>query len=116
MSAISTESPDQNAESWAEWLKVHPNSIRVTAVVIFFLFWEVAARHSNPMFMTYPSAIVKACWELTLTGELPQALLASAIPFFAGLAISIVAGIAIGIAMGQSWLLEYVMDPFVNAF
>jgi NitT/TauT family transport system permease protein len=115
MTAISNETDDYLAESQKEWLKAHPNLIRVTAVAIFFVFWEVAARHSNPMFMTYPSAILSAAWELTLTGELPQALIASAIPFFAGLAISIVAGIAIGIAMGQSWLVEYAMDPFVNA-
>jgi NitT/TauT family transport system permease protein len=67
------------------------------------------------MFMTYPTAILKAAWELTVSGELPQALLASAIPFFAGLTISIVGGIALGILIGQFWWLEYILDPFINA-
>src|SRR3546814_10696153 len=37
-------------------------------------------------------------------------------PFAIGTAISIVAGIVIGILMAESRLVEYILDPFVNAF
>jgi ABC-type nitrate/sulfonate/bicarbonate transport system permease component len=67
------------------------------------------------MFMTYPSAIFKAAWGLIVSGELPQAFLSSMYPFVVGLVISIVGGIAIGIMIGQFWLLEYALDPFLNA-
>ena len=96
MSAISAGPVEAERESWPSWLKAHPNVIRISSVVVFFVFWEFAARHANPMFMSYPSAILSAAWELTLTGELPEALVASAIPFLIGLAISVVAGIALG--------------------
>lgn len=98
-----------------EWLKTHPNALRLLSVVAFFIFWEYVGRSANPMFMTYPSAIFRAGWGLTLNGELPQAFLDSMIPFFSGLAISIVGGILIGILIGQFWWLEYILDPFVNA-
>ena len=118
MSALSEPAStdlEDNRTTWAEWLKAHPNVIRTVSVVVFFVWWEYAARDANPLFMTYPSAIFKAAWQLTLDGELPNALLESFIPFVVGLAISIVGGILIGIMIGQSWWLEYILDPFINA-
>ena len=118
MSALSEPAStdlEDNRTTWAEWLKAHPNVIRSVSVIVFFVWWEYAARDANPLFMTYPSAIFKAAWQLTLDGELPQALLESFIPFVVGLAISIVGGILIGIMIGQSWWLEYILDPFINA-
>jgi ABC-type nitrate/sulfonate/bicarbonate transport system permease component len=100
---------------WISWLKLHPNLIRVVSVALFFLWWEYAGRDMNPMFMTYPSAIFKASWGLIVSGELPRAFLASMLPFVIGLAISILGGIAVGIVIGQFWLLEYALDPFLNA-
>jgi ABC-type nitrate/sulfonate/bicarbonate transport system permease component len=101
--------------SWAAWFKSHPNLIRAASVVVFFFAWEYLARDSNPLFMTYPTAVFKAAWQLTLDGELQQALIESVVPFAVGLAIAIVGGILLGIAIGQSWLLEYTLDPFINA-
>jgi ABC-type nitrate/sulfonate/bicarbonate transport system permease component len=101
--------------SWAIWLKSHPNVIRAASVVVFFFAWEYLARDSNPLFMTYPTAVFKAAWQLTLDGKLQQALMESVVPFAVGLAIAIVGGILLGIAIGQSWLLEYTLDPFINA-
>jgi NitT/TauT family transport system permease protein len=106
---------DDDRVSWATWLKSHPNVIRAASVVVFFFAWEYLARDSNPLFMTYPTAVFKAAWQLTLDGELQQALLESVVPFAVGLAIAVVGGILLGIAIGQSWLLEYTLDPFINA-
>src|SRR5262249_13098048 len=53
--------------------------------------------------------------ELLRTGELQKAMLETLWPFLVGLVLSIVLGIAIGIAIAQSRVLEYVLDPFVNA-
>jgi NitT/TauT family transport system permease protein len=102
-------------ESWAQWLKDRPNLIRVAAVVVFFIFWEFAARDANPLFMTYPSAILRAGWQMALSGELLKAFIESMIPFTIGLFISIAGGIALGVLIGQFWWLEYTLDPFLNA-
>jgi ABC-type nitrate/sulfonate/bicarbonate transport system permease component len=103
------------AAAWSEWLQAHPNVIRVGAVIVFFCWWEWAARDANPLFMTYPSAIFDAALEMTRSGQLQQALLQSATPFAVGLAVSIVFGIVIGILIGSFWFLEYSTDLFLSA-
>lgn len=100
---------------WIEWWKQHPNLIRLISVTVFFIWWEYVGRGMNPLFMSYPSAIFKAGWVLTVSGELPRALLASLVPFLIGLSIAVTGGIALGILLGQFWFVEYVLDPFLNA-
>jgi ABC-type nitrate/sulfonate/bicarbonate transport system permease component len=99
----------------AAWLKQRPNLIRLAAVALFFLFWEWAARDMSPLFMATPSGILAAAHEMIADGELLQACLQSIVPLSIGLGISIVGGIAIGIAIGEVWWLEYTLDPFLNA-
>lgn len=101
--------------SLIEWLKEHPNTIRITAVIAFFVFWEFIARDMNTLFMSYPTAIFRAAWAITESGELPQAFVTSMEPFLLGLAISIVGGVVIGVLIAQFWFLEYTLDPFINA-
>ena len=107
--------PGEPRASIRDRIRRHPNRVRTVAVIIFFVFWEFAGRDMNPLFMTYPSAIFQAAWEITLRGDLPEAFMASTGPFLIGLAISIFGGIAIGVLIGQFWFLEYTLDPFINA-
>jgi ABC-type nitrate/sulfonate/bicarbonate transport system permease component len=107
--------PWPSTSSVTDWLKAHPNTIRVTAVIAFFAFWELAARDMNSLFMSYPSAIFRAAWTITESGELPQAFVTSMEPFLLGLAISIIGGVVIGVLIAQFWFLEYTLDPFINA-
>lgn len=100
---------------WIAWWRAHPNLIRIISVIVFFVWWEYAGRGMNPLFMSYPSAIFRAGMDMTASGELPRALVASLIPFCIGLSISIVGGITLGILLGQFWLVEYILDPFLNA-
>jgi ABC-type nitrate/sulfonate/bicarbonate transport system permease component len=97
-------------------MQIHPNLIRLISVAIFFAAWEYFGRHMNPVFMVPPSAVFSAGVELWRDGSLFIAMKQSLLPFSVGLAITIVAGIAIGIAMAQWPLVEYALDPFVNAF
>jgi ABC-type nitrate/sulfonate/bicarbonate transport system permease component len=93
-----------------------PNMIRLASVTVFFAVWEFAGRHMDPVFMAPPSAIFYAAIGMIKDGSLLLALEQSLVPFAAGLTITIVGGIAIGIGMAQWPLLEYILDPFVNAF
>jgi len=103
------------SQSLSVSLQRRPNLIRAAAVILFFVLWEIFGRDMNPLFMTYPSAIAKAAWEVTVSGELLHATLASAVPFLIGLFISIFGGILIGVLIGQFWYFEYTLDPFINA-
>lgn len=92
-----------------------PNLVRTLAVVLFFILWEVTGRDVNPMLMTYPTAIFKAAGEVIANGELMVALKQSLWVFAVGMTISIVAGVVIGVMVGQWWFFEYTLDPFINA-
>lgn len=93
----------------------YPNAIRVTSVLVFFVFWEIVGRDADPLFMTYPTAILAAFREMVASGELLSAVIATMGPFLLGMALSIVGGIAIGLLIGQVPLAEYILDPFLDA-
>ncbi|MBM3510919.1 MAG: ABC transporter permease [Alphaproteobacteria bacterium] len=97
------------------FLRNRPNLIRAVAVAVFFVVWEITGRDVNPLLMTYPSAIFRAAIEFIQNGELLVALKQSLFVFAIGMAISIVAGVVIGVMVGQWWFFEYTMDPFINA-
>ncbi|GAA5233556.1 ABC transporter permease [Verticiella sediminum] len=97
-------------------LRDRPRILGMASVILFFLAWEFYGRDVNPLFLSYPSEIAKAAWAITRTGELQAAFLTSMIPFGIGLAISCVAGVLIGVLMGQVWWIDQILQPFLNAF
>jgi NitT/TauT family transport system permease protein len=89
-----------------------------TAVVIFMLTWETIGNWAaliNPMFMSAPSLIGKAAWQLFTSGEIYNDLYVSGIEFFWGYILSIIVAIPFGIAIGWYKKFAYICDPFVNA-
>jgi ABC-type nitrate/sulfonate/bicarbonate transport system permease component len=92
-----------------------PNAIRTLSVAVFFAIWEYFGRHMDPIFMAPPSAIFEAAVELMRSGVLRKAMVQSLWPFAVGLVLTVVFGILIGIVIAQWRLLEYVLDPFINA-
>ena len=98
-----------------EFLRIRPNLIRVVAVVLFFLMWELLAQDVNPLFLVPPSVIYEEAVGLVLSGQLLSVVLQSMEHFIIGLAISIFGGILIGVMIGQWWFFEYTLDPFINA-
>lgn len=97
------------------YLRGRPNLVRTIAVVTAIVLWEVFGRGVNPIFMSHPTAILKAFVELAGTGELTAALAQSLQIFVVGMAIAIVGGITIGLIIGKFWWAEYILDPFINA-
>jgi ABC-type nitrate/sulfonate/bicarbonate transport system permease component len=92
-----------------------PNAIRTVSVAVFFILWEWLGRYADPIFMAPPSAIWSAAIELWNSGQLQRATAESVLPFLAGLVLTIVIGISIGILIAQWPLAEYILDPFINA-
>ena len=89
--------------------------IKAVTLLIVLGGWEIAGRYVNPLFLSSPSAIAVALYNLTASGELPQAIASSLLAFFVGMAFAIVVGIGIGVAMGRVRMLEYILEPYVNA-
>jgi NitT/TauT family transport system permease protein len=92
-----------------------PNAVRIASVVVFFGIWEYFGRQMDAIFMAPPSAIFRAAIELIRSGALKKGMIQSLWPFSVGMVLTIVIGIAVGIAIAQWRIVEYILDPFINA-
>src|SRR3954471_22941017 len=104
--------------SWAQRMReivLSPDAIRTVSVAVFLLIWEYYGRRMDPIFMAPPSAILEAAVQLLKSGALKKALIESLWPFAIGMVLTVVVGILLGIVIAQWRLLEYVLDPFLNA-
>lgn len=85
------------------------------AFVVFLIAWEVGGRLANPILFAPPSRVAEAFVELTSSGRLPQALLVSLQSLAAGLVLSLVTGLAIGILLGLHPKLARAVEPYIDA-
>jgi ABC-type nitrate/sulfonate/bicarbonate transport system permease component len=102
------------AQRLQAWL-LSPNTVRIASVAVFFGIWEYFGRQMDPIFMAPPSAIFRAAIELIASGALKKGLIQSLGPFAVGMVLTIVIGIAVGIVIAQWRIVEYILDPFINA-
>lgn len=89
--------------------------VRAASVVLFVILWEYFGRQVNPLFLSYPSAIVKACMQLLIAGEFQRQAIRSLEVYAVGLGAALVLGILLGLLMGRYRLVEYLLDPYVYA-
>jgi ABC-type nitrate/sulfonate/bicarbonate transport system permease component len=106
----------------SRWYKVYLNQEKKIlgglAVAVFLITWELVGnvfQLINPMFMSAPSLIFKAGWEMFRSGEIYHDLYVSGIEFVGGYALAAVVGIPFGILTGWYKRMSYIFDPFVNA-
>ena len=93
----------------------HLGLVRATSVVVVLSLWEIFGRQVNPLFLSYPSAIARAFFQLLGAGEFERQALGSLQVFAVGLIAALILGIALGLLMGRYRLAEYLLDPFVYA-
>ncbi|HZJ38025.1 MAG TPA: ABC transporter permease [Chthoniobacterales bacterium] len=89
-----------------------------TAVILFLVVWELVGnvlQLINPMFMSAPSLIGKAAYQLFASGEIFNDLYISGIELFWGYILSAAVAVPFGIAIGWYKKMSYIFDPFVNA-
>jgi NitT/TauT family transport system permease protein len=81
----------------------------------FLLLWEYAARIGllNPVAVSNPSRIAAAFVTQWQSGDLIGDLRVSVTEFAVGFGLSLIVGMALGIAMGLSRITEYAVDPFI---
>ena len=77
--------------------------------------WEVLGRLGLlPRYLSVPTLIVAALWEITVSGELATALAASLVRVTAGFAIGTAAGVVIGLGAGLVPAVRRFFDPLVS--
>lgn len=94
----------------------HLGAVRAASVIAAVILWEIFGRQVNPLFLSYPSAIARAFFQLLAVGELQRQALGSLQVFAVGLGAALVLGIALGLLMGRYRLAEYALDSYVYAF
>ena len=104
---------------FSAWL-VNPGSrqifwIRIVSIVATLSVWEWYGRGVNPIFFSYPTAVVRAVPEMVRSGELQEAIVESLQPFSVGWVTAIVLGITIGLLMGRYRAVEGLLDSQVTA-
>src|SRR6185503_328968 len=88
-----------------------------TIVPIAFLLaiWEIAARILNdPLSLPTLGAVLTKWWEMLSSGELVPHIWVSTGRSLAGFTVAAVLGIAIGLLMGRSQLLERLLNPLIS--
>jgi ABC-type nitrate/sulfonate/bicarbonate transport system permease component len=88
------------------------------AVILFLVIWELVGnvfQLINPMFMSAPSLIFKAGYEMFHSGEIYHDLYVSGVEFLGGYFLAAAVAIPLGILVGWYKRLSYVLDPFINA-
>ena len=93
----------------------YPNAVRVASVALTLGLWEWYGRGVDPIFMSYPTAVLAAVPAMIAKGELQRALLLTLQGLSIGFVLAIVFGIVIGLLMGRYRLFDYLLDVQISA-
>jgi ABC-type nitrate/sulfonate/bicarbonate transport system ATPase subunit/ABC-type nitrate/sulfonate/bicarbonate transport system permease component len=93
----------------------HPNVVRAVSLALTFGIWEWYGRGVDPIFFSYPTAIVEAFPAMIKSGELQKALFSTLGGLAAGFSLSILIGVTIGLLMGRYRLFDYLVDLQISA-
>jgi sulfonate transport system permease protein len=90
---------------------------RAISPVVAVSLWQLASSTGvlPPRLLAAPSTIVRTAWELTKSGQLPDALLVSLQRVILGLVLGLALGLGLGLATGLSRWAELLLDPLVQA-
>ncbi|WP_260929281.1 ABC transporter permease [Novosphingobium sp. 9] len=89
--------------------------VRLASIVLVIGAWEVFGRQINPLFMSYPSAIVRAGIVMAGNGELLTSLLSSCKILLMGFLLAVGLGVVFGLLIGRYRYFDAATDWFVNA-
>ena len=93
----------------------HPNAVRIFSLAFTLGIWEWYGRGVDPIFFSYPTAILSALPAMVKSGELQTALLPTLEGLVAGFSLSIAIGVVIGLLMGRYRLFDYFVDLQISA-
>jgi sulfonate transport system permease protein len=94
---------------------ISPAAIRMASVLVGLAVWEAYGRAIHTVIFAYPTQIGHAFIELVRNGELWFYLQGSLVVLALGLGLAIAIGIPLGIIMGRRDVVEYALEPYINA-
>jgi ABC-type nitrate/sulfonate/bicarbonate transport system permease component len=86
---------------WRLYLLRHPGVVRLGAIVLILIFWEIAARFLiDPLFISPPSRVFLSLGTVWHTGGVPAALRLTFFELAVAFSIAVVIGLTLGLAIG----------------
>lgn len=89
--------------------------LRCLSVAVTLAVWEVYGRSVDPIFLSYPTAIVAAVPRMLATGELQKACLLSVQTLCIGLFFAVTVGTLLGLLMGRYRTLDHLLTVQISA-
>lgn len=89
--------------------------VRLLSIIVVLSAWEVLGRQVNPLFMSYPTAILRAGVALVQDGELVAAIKSSMTTLLLGFATASIIGIVCGLLIGRYRYVDAATDWIINA-
>ena len=89
--------------------------IRLASMVTVISVWEFVGRRSSPLFLSPPTAVVKAGAAMIVTGELLGALASSLQTVVIGFFTAAAVGIVLGLLIGRYRAVDAATDWLINA-
>jgi NitT/TauT family transport system permease protein len=89
-------------------------AIRLCSLTVVLVAWQIGGQRIDPVLFTTPSAVGGAAVQMILSGELWSYLWPSLVVLVVGLAISAVAGIAVGLLLARFWVLDVGLDMYIT--
>lgn len=86
----------------------------VVLILIILLFWHMAARKYNPLFVPAPSVVFKNLLEMLKTGALQQAIIYSFLRISVATLISSLIAIPVGLLVFNSKIINGILNPIIG--
>jgi sulfonate transport system permease protein len=95
----------------------HRALISTLTAATFVAFWELAPRAGvvDPKFTSQPSRVIAAGWEIVRTSGFRHDVAVSLWEFVIGFSLAIAIGVPVGLLLGRSTALRYLLDPPIMA-
>jgi ABC-type nitrate/sulfonate/bicarbonate transport system permease component len=94
----------------------HFSAKKLISPALLIILWQIVGlkKWVNPFFLPTPTAILKTCWNLALSGELFQHLGISLYRALSGYFLAVVLGLGFGIVICRFRNAEYFLDPVLE--
>jgi NitT/TauT family transport system permease protein len=98
----------------ASWRRRIPASF--FSLLLGMVIWELTGRWAGLRFLPPFSQVLLAGADLIVSGQIISHLAASLLSLLAGYSMAVALGLTLGGLMGRYRTVEYVLDPYLNAF
>jgi ABC-type nitrate/sulfonate/bicarbonate transport system permease component len=96
-------------------LSLSVRAIKVAGLVSFIVLWQIAGS-AAPAFYSSPSRVIVELRELLFEDDLVYLTLESGLTMLIGLTLSVIVGVALGLALGVFRRFSIAFEPFLAAF